>query len=126
MNKTPLAHCAQGGGMLRALAIARRRLLKPGGLVLPDVASLHVAGVDDRDFLVDAKDTWAGLKTGGVCARWVCARWGVWGGGTCVTVCGCLGGVRNACREEAARHLPWPPQAAGPPGRPHEVGRSPR
>lgn len=34
-----------GGGMLRALALVCRRWLKPGGLVLPDLASVHVTGV---------------------------------------------------------------------------------
>eukprot|EP00955_Chlamydomonas_euryale_P015555 166629-Chlamydomonas_euryale.AAC.1 len=50
-----------GGGLLRGLAVARNRWLKPGGVVLPDAASLHVTGVDDRDHLVEAKEAWAGV-----------------------------------------------------------------
>jgi hypothetical protein len=38
---------------------SRRDLLKPGGLVAPDRAELFVAGVDDRDFLLEAKEQWA-------------------------------------------------------------------
>lgn len=47
-----------GGGMLGALAVARKRFLKPGGLVLPDEAELFVAGIDDRDYLMDSKQQW--------------------------------------------------------------------
>ncbi|GAX72983.1 hypothetical protein CEUSTIGMA_g435.t1 [Chlamydomonas eustigma] len=47
-----------GGGMLRALAIAKRTLLKPGGIVLPDIADLYVAGIDDRDHLSTCKQQW--------------------------------------------------------------------
>jgi hypothetical protein len=33
-------------------------MLKPGGLVLPDIADLYVAGIDDRDHLSVCKQQW--------------------------------------------------------------------
>ena len=42
----------------------RRNLMKPGGLVLPDFAELHVAGVDDRDYLSSSKQRWESAVPG--------------------------------------------------------------
>jgi len=47
-----------GGGMLRALARARRDLLKPDGLVLPSRVELFVSGIEDREALAAAKAAW--------------------------------------------------------------------
>ena len=38
--------------------------MKPGGLVLPDFAELHVAGVDDRDYLSSSKQRWESAVPG--------------------------------------------------------------
>ncbi|KAF5836875.1 S-adenosyl-L-methionine-dependent methyltransferase [Dunaliella salina] len=46
------------GGMMRAIARARRDLLKPGGLVLPSRAELFVSGIEDREALAAAKAAW--------------------------------------------------------------------
>jgi len=45
-----------GGGMLRSVALAKQRLLKPGGVVLPDLSELFVVGVEDRDYLMGTKE----------------------------------------------------------------------
>ncbi|KAI8476922.1 MAG: S-adenosyl-L-methionine-dependent methyltransferase [Monoraphidium minutum] len=44
--------------LLPALAAARDRWLAPGGLMFPDAASLHVMGVDDRQYVADKKAFW--------------------------------------------------------------------
>ncbi len=48
-----LAFCDQLD--LRLYRHTRRRLLKPGGIVMPDLAELFVAGIDDRDYLMASK-----------------------------------------------------------------------
>ncbi|MEW5314293.1 MAG: hypothetical protein WDW38_005801 [Sanguina aurantia] len=48
-----------GGGMLGAVATARDRFLKRGGVVLPDRGSLFVSGVEDRQHLLGSKQAWA-------------------------------------------------------------------
>jgi hypothetical protein len=36
----------------------RKRLLRPGGLVIPALAELRIAAVDDRDYLAATKQQW--------------------------------------------------------------------
>ncbi|KXZ54986.1 hypothetical protein GPECTOR_3g151 [Gonium pectorale] len=50
-----------GGGMLPGLAHAVETWLRPGGLVLPDTASLWAVGLEDREALQDAKKTWGSV-----------------------------------------------------------------
>ncbi|KAG2496476.1 hypothetical protein HYH03_005302 [Edaphochlamys debaryana] len=52
------------GGMANGLAVAVERWLRPGGMVLPDRVSLWAAGLEDRDALQDAKESWS--RVGGL------------------------------------------------------------
>lgn len=53
-----------GGGMMRALAVAKKLHLRPGGIILPDLVELEVAGVDDKDYLASSQQTWEGAIPG--------------------------------------------------------------
>ncbi|EFJ40775.1 hypothetical protein VOLCADRAFT_99370 [Volvox carteri f. nagariensis] len=48
-----------GGGMMATLAHAIKKWLRPGGVVLPDRVSLWAAGLEDRDALQEAKESWS-------------------------------------------------------------------
>ncbi|GLC33953.1 hypothetical protein PLESTB_000822100 [Pleodorina starrii] len=48
-----------GGGMINSLAAAVKRWLRPGGLVLPDRVTLWAAGLEDREALQEAKESWS-------------------------------------------------------------------
>jgi hypothetical protein len=40
------------------------RWLSPGGVILPDIASLHVMAVDDRQYLAEQSKLWSGGQLG--------------------------------------------------------------
>ncbi|KAG2430722.1 hypothetical protein HYH02_013564 [Chlamydomonas schloesseri] len=47
------------GGMINGVAHAVQTWLKPGGMVLPDRVSLWAAALEDRDALLEAKESWS-------------------------------------------------------------------
>ncbi|KAG2425328.1 hypothetical protein HXX76_013743 [Chlamydomonas incerta] len=47
------------GGMINGVAHAVKTWLKPGGMVLPDRVSLWAAALEDRDALLEAKESWS-------------------------------------------------------------------
>ncbi|GIL60444.1 hypothetical protein Vafri_15030 [Volvox africanus] len=47
------------GGMIHSVAHAVKKWLRPGGVVLPDRVSLWAAGLEDREALQEAKESWS-------------------------------------------------------------------
>eukprot|EP00879_Flechtneria_rotunda_P025458 GHRR01027056.1.p1 GENE.GHRR01027056.1~~GHRR01027056.1.p1 ORF type:complete len:313 (+),score=97.36 GHRR01027056.1:782-1720(+) len=51
-------------GLLGPLIRVRDRWLSPDGIILPDMARLHVVGVDDRQYLAEQSKLWGGQPMG--------------------------------------------------------------
>ncbi|GIL85408.1 hypothetical protein Vretimale_10629 [Volvox reticuliferus] len=47
------------GGMMHSVSHAVKKWLRPGGVVLPDQVSLWAAGLEDREALQEAKESWS-------------------------------------------------------------------